>query len=48
MASKRLLLATRRVEVTAARDREDAAFVELLGSPANLAALERFGTNPGS
>ena len=44
MASKRLLLATRRVQVVAARDREDAAFVELLGSAANLAALERFGT----
>jgi enoyl-CoA hydratase/carnithine racemase len=44
MASKRLLLATRRAQVTAARDREDAAFVELLGSAANLAALERFGT----
>ena len=45
MASKRLLLATRRPEVTAARGREDAAFAELLGSAANLAALERFGTN---
>lgn len=44
MASKRLLLATRVPDVTAARDREDAAFVELLGSAANLAALERFGT----
>jgi enoyl-CoA hydratase/carnithine racemase len=48
MASKRLLLATRRTEVTAARDREDAAFGELLGSAANLAALERFGTDAGS
>ena len=46
MASKRLLLATRNAEVTAARHREDAAFVELLGSAANLAALERFGTSP--
>ena len=45
MASKRLLLATRREHVIAARDREDAAFVELLGSAANLAALERFGTD---
>ena len=36
----------RQAEVTAARDREDAAFVELLGSAANLAALERFGTTP--
>jgi enoyl-CoA hydratase/carnithine racemase len=46
MASKRLLLATRNPEVTAAREREDAGFVELLGSAANLAALERFGTAP--
>jgi enoyl-CoA hydratase/carnithine racemase len=45
-ASKRLLLATRNPEVTAAREREDAGFVELLGSTANLAALERFGTTP--
>jgi len=44
MASKRLLLAPRREQVIAARHREDAAFVELLGSAANLAALERFGT----
>jgi enoyl-CoA hydratase/carnithine racemase len=43
-ASKRLLLATRNPEVSAARQREDAGFVELLGSAANLAALERFGT----
>jgi enoyl-CoA hydratase/carnithine racemase len=48
MASKRLLLATRRSHVVAARDREDAAFVELLGAAANLAALERFGTGAGS
>lgn len=48
MAGKRLLLATRRAEVTAARDREDAAFVELLGSAANRAALERFGTSAGT
>ncbi len=47
-ASKRLLLATRREQVIAARDREDAAFVDLLGSAANLAALERFGTGSGS
>jgi enoyl-CoA hydratase/carnithine racemase len=46
MASKRLLRATRNPEVTAAREREDAGFVELLGSAANLAALERFGTGP--
>jgi enoyl-CoA hydratase/carnithine racemase len=43
-ASKRLLLATRNPEVSAAREREDAGFVELLGTAANLAALERFGT----
>jgi len=48
MASKRLLLATRNPEVYAAREREDAGFVELLGSAANLAALERFGTGPTS
>ncbi len=48
MAGKRLLLATRNPEVTAAREREDAGFVELLGSAANLAALERFGTGPGN
>lgn len=45
MASKRLLLATRNAEVSAAREREDAGFVELLGSAANIAALERFGTS---
>jgi enoyl-CoA hydratase/carnithine racemase len=45
MASKRLLLATRNPEVYAARRREDAGFVELLGSAANLAALERFSTD---
>jgi enoyl-CoA hydratase/carnithine racemase len=48
MASKRLLLATRNPEVSAAREREDGGFVELLGSAANMAALERFGTSPGS
>ncbi len=47
MASKRLLLATRSAEVDAARRREDAAFVDLLGSAANLAALERFGSDSG-
>ncbi len=46
MAAKRLLLATRNPEVSAARRREDAGFVELLGSAANIAALERFGTSP--
>jgi enoyl-CoA hydratase/carnithine racemase len=46
-ASKRLLLATRNPEVTAARQREDAGFVDLLGSAANRAALERFGTSTG-
>ena len=44
MAGKRLLLATRNPAVSAARQREDAGFVELLGSAANRAALERFGT----
>ena len=43
VASKRLMLATRNHGVTAARDREDAAFAELLGSAANRAALDRFG-----
>ena len=46
MAGKRLLLATRNAEVAAARHREDDAFVELLGTAANLAALEGFGTSP--
>jgi enoyl-CoA hydratase/carnithine racemase len=46
MAGKRLLLATRNPEVSAARAREDAGFAELLGSAANVAALERFGTSP--
>ena len=45
-AAKRLLLATRNPDVKAAREREDAGFVELLGSAANVAALERFGTRP--
>ncbi len=45
MASKRLLLATRNAEVSAARRREDAGFAELLGTAANLAALDRFGTS---
>jgi enoyl-CoA hydratase/carnithine racemase len=48
MAGKRLLLATRNPAVSAARQREDAGFVELLGSAANVAALERFGTSPRS
>ena len=43
MASKRLLLATRSPGVAAARQREDAAFAELLGSAANREALDRFG-----
>ena len=42
-AIKRLLLATRRDAVAGARGREDAAFAELLGSPANVEALDRFG-----
>ncbi len=45
MASKRLLLATRNAEVSAARHREDAGFAELLGTADNLAALDRFGTS---
>jgi enoyl-CoA hydratase/carnithine racemase len=45
MAGKRLMLATRNPEVIAARGREDAAFVDLLGSAANVAALERFGSS---
>jgi enoyl-CoA hydratase/carnithine racemase len=43
VAAKRLMLATRNPGVTAARQREDAAFVELLGSASNRAALDRFG-----
>ena len=42
VAAKRLMLATRNPEVSAARSREDAAFAELLGSAANRAALDRF------
>ncbi len=45
MAGKRLLLATRNPHVSAARQREDAGFVELLGSAANREALERFGSS---
>jgi enoyl-CoA hydratase/carnithine racemase len=42
-AIKRLMLATQGPLVAAAREREDAAFTELLGSVANTAALDRFG-----
>ena len=42
VAAKRLMLATRNPDVSAAREREDAAFAELLGSAANRAALDRF------
>jgi enoyl-CoA hydratase/carnithine racemase len=42
-AIKRLLLASRRDAVAAARSREDAAFAELLGTAANVEALDRFG-----
>jgi enoyl-CoA hydratase/carnithine racemase len=42
-AIKRLMLATQAPLVAAAREREDAAFSELLGSPSNTAALDRFG-----
>ena len=42
-AIKALMLATQGPLVAAAREREDAAFAELLGSAANTAALDRFG-----
>jgi len=42
-AIKRLMLAAQAPLVAAAREREDAAFAELLGSAANAAALDRFG-----
>jgi len=42
--SKRLLLAQRAPAVTEARRLEEAAFAELLGTEANVAALDRFGT----
>ena len=42
-AIKRLMLVTQAPLVAAAREREDAAFAELLGSAANSAALDRFG-----
>jgi enoyl-CoA hydratase/carnithine racemase len=48
MTSKRLLLATRTAEVAEARRREDAAFAELLGTDDNVAALQRFETDPGA
>jgi len=47
-AIKRLLLASRQPAVAAARAREEAAFAQLLGSTANLAALDRFGGRPPS
>jgi len=48
MTAKRLLLATRTADVAEARRREDAAFAELLGTDANVAALQRFETDPGA
>lgn len=46
--SKRLLMETRKAQVLEARQREERAFAELLGTDANRSALERFETNPGS
>src|SRR5207344_1974605 len=40
--TKRLLLATRAEQVRAARAREDAAFVERLGTPENMEAIMAF------
>jgi enoyl-CoA hydratase/carnithine racemase len=40
--TKRLLLATRAEQVRAARAREDAAFVERVGTPENLEAISAF------
>ena len=40
--TKRLLLATRREQVAAARAREDAAFVARIGSPENVEAIRAF------
>ncbi len=42
VATKKLLVDGRLDAVRAARDREERSFAELLGSPANLAALESF------
>jgi len=45
--TKRLLLATRAEQVRAARAREDAAFVERVGSAENLEAIQRFFARRG-
>jgi enoyl-CoA hydratase/carnithine racemase len=41
-ATKRLLLATRSDQIRAAREREDRAFAERIGSPENLEAISAF------
>jgi enoyl-CoA hydratase/carnithine racemase len=41
-ATKRLLMATRRDEIRAAREREDGAFAERIGSAENLEAITAF------
>jgi enoyl-CoA hydratase/carnithine racemase len=41
-ATKRLLLATRREHIRAAREREDQAFAERIGTPENLEAITAF------
>jgi enoyl-CoA hydratase/carnithine racemase len=43
-AIKQLMRATESPQIAAARAREDEAFARLLGSDANLAALDRFGS----
>lgn len=42
MAVKRTMVEPLRAEIRAARDRENAAFAELLGAPANIEALTAF------
>jgi enoyl-CoA hydratase/carnithine racemase len=42
VAVKRTMTATLRAEIDAARERENAAFAELMGGPANLEALAAF------
>jgi enoyl-CoA hydratase/carnithine racemase len=42
VAVKRTMTAPLREEIRAARDRENAAFAELMGGPANLEALSAF------
>lgn len=43
--TKQAMTAPRRASILAARDREDAAFVKLMGGPANLEALAAFAEN---